>query len=428
MLTFDDEAPIYDGENSLIAHSAIASVSLVHRFGNILLPNLRILDWKVTRVATTLSVLPFISPTLKSFHLTISGQASATSDPARRLIQCLAERTPELEEWHLTTVVPPHHLETAIASCLSTLPKLTKLWLPRFYLTPAIVEACGALARLDTLNTDWDCKQTPDLRGTDLKFSDGVFPVLTDLEFDCPIARAADFFKSTSRFSQLVSISISYLRHDMPAELDRLLTNLAATCSQIQGIGLVLASDRTITPAPIPFATIAKLLPCVELRRLEICHDCPMVVLDADIEGMGAAWREMTHLGLCSDPYTDRAPAGSGTSISLLPKLAVAFPRLRSLGLYCAVDAVPEFDGNLNPVTQFEHLEELDVGTSSVPGAAPAPVAFFLASLLPNDATISYGPTNWSYDGVRSVEDTSAWKAVEDIIVQARRSKLACKT
>lgn len=423
-LKFDDRVSIRGFKDVPIAQKSIHAAAIIHQFSVSFLPNLRTLDWSLSRNSMSLSILPFVPRGLTALRLEIKG--TMEEEEIACVLRCLVGRTPELHTLTISTSMPITPFQSTIASWLSSVPALKKLVLPRLSLTSEVVRAAGSLSELKSLNTDWDYGLALDGQGVDFMFSDGAFPVLEEVEFECRVDSTANLIQASNRFSQLKTILISSRNLYSSSELQRLLVNLASTCAQIEDVTLVLASETTVPSPPITFATIAKLFPCKKLKSLGLVHNSAVTLHDEEIEQMGDAWEELEHLTICMDPHPDCVPDGSGTPISSLPKFALSFPKLESLALYLRKEEAPKYDGDLDPDTQFRALKELDVGTSHIPGGKPAPIAFFLASLLPPDATISHGRCTWSSG--EGDEDTSAWDEVEELRKLVSRSKAAFQT
>lgn len=421
-LSFNESDPIHDEEETFISNTAIALAALVHRFSNSFLPNLQTLEWEFSRTNTLMSIIPFVPAGLKNLWLTIGEDVSAI--PAQQLLLCLADRTPELQVFTLTTQLPVSSLDHALQRWIPGVPDLQEVFLPRRFLSPGIVKTLGALPRLTRVNIDWDVVQELDAHGTAFKFEEGAFPALKDLDFDSPIAAAADLIKSSQRFQQLTDLCIGCLRSSNTSDFERLMVSIASTCPGMEGLCFQLSSDRTIPTQPIPFDIIRHLFPCKKLRVLIISHDWPMDLRQSDIEELGGAWPTLQRLRLCKDPYKDWRPEGSGVPVDLLSIVPIHLPVLTDLGIYLREGVAPRFDGNLNPEVQFKLLTRLDVGLSAIPGGERAPIAFFLASLLPVEAELAYGRSPWTVAGADGeIWDATSWDEVEKIFEHASRAK-----
>lgn len=369
-----------------------------------------------------MSILPFVPPGLETLFLVVSPEVPAT--PAQQLLLCLADRTPELQRFTLTTPLPVASCASALQRWISGAPNLREVWLPRLYLTPGVAKALGALPNLTGLYIDWEYPQPFNGEGRAFTFTGGAFPALKDLDFDSDIITATDLVRSSPPFNQLAELTIGCAQFNCNSDLERLTVNIASICPAIEKIFLHLSSDKTIPTTPIPFNVFRNLFPCEKLHSVSLSHDWPMDLCESDVVDMGNAWPRLQELYLCHDAYRDCTPAGSGVSVDLLPKLAGACPGLQRLGLYLRQDIIPRFDGQLNPKVQFRKLLELDLGVSSIPGGEIGTLAFFLASLLPIGAEITFGRSLWTMaTAVGETWDTSSWREVKRIRELATRSK-----
>lgn len=140
---------------------------------------------------------------------------------------------------------------------------------------------------------------------------------------------------------------------------------------------------------------------------------------------MGHAWTNLGELYLCSDPYEVSALPDSGVPVTLLRVFAASLPCLVKLGLYLRGDIGPCFDGDLDPIVQFGHVVEFDVGLSYVPGGEAGPVAFVLASLFPRETKVVHGRSYWTLATADEEDnrDTSAWIEVDKLFKLAWRTK-----
>ncbi|KAG8937722.1 hypothetical protein FRC00_001622 [Tulasnella sp. 408] len=166
-----------------------------------LLPNTRAISWQFIQGRNCMSIVPFIGPQLEKLTLTMNKGIDDLDQSL--LIQSLAHRVPALTYLRLTSFSLSHHISTCIAALISSLPKLTCLELPPFFLTQEIVAAAAQLRLLTRLSSSETTKATETYHepGMCFEFMPESFPQLQTLAFASFPNRMAQILQSTEHTS-----------------------------------------------------------------------------------------------------------------------------------------------------------------------------------------------------------------------------------
>ncbi|KAG9045734.1 hypothetical protein FS837_005756 [Tulasnella sp. UAMH 9824] len=267
----------------------IALICLYLPYGNCLTPNVR-KWWTLSYSATITPMMPFMSQCLEELKLKISLEATETED----LFLGLTHRTPNLKRLFIESEASPGDISSSLSRWIWTCLSLEKAHIPRRWQTSTIVTAFGSLPNLLKFGIHWNHSPLESTSvGKDMEVVEGHFQNLQRLGWFSDIKGAA---------------------------------NLQQTTCFVESI----EPDEGLELLELPVEMFRPLLSCSRLRQLRIHYPGPCILSTSDVEDMGAAWPNMEELVLCPDPDG----SDQGTPISWLPCVAIAFPRIRLLGLH----------------------------------------------------------------------------------------------
>ncbi|KAG9019814.1 hypothetical protein FRB90_005962 [Tulasnella sp. 427] len=430
-LKYDENDPIFKKENSFIAVPAIQGLAVVHPFGSSLLPELQRLSWCCNSDETGLSILPFLSPSLHDMYLDI--ELSLSAENFQRLLRSLAHRTPELQNFCLSTRHNVSNVNDALVHFFRSTPKLRSVAVPQYYHTPELLGTLGRLEGLEGLETDWLYTKPQYVeKGTALLFPRGSFSALKRLHFHSSLELATLLLKNAGPISQLNELGFSSRKFWPSKSLKNFLLSIGRACPYLEVLLLnfceVATGDDTPDDAPT-FETIRPCLSLTRLRELKVGWDLPFYLEDADVWVMSQAWKNLRILRLSSDPDSDEVP--HLTSIAILQTFSQAMPDLEYLSLYFDQQHVPRFTPHLELRGGFRFRLELDVGNSAVPDGEDHAIGFFIGSLCQQCPTITATQTHWT-ESLEFVgpeeEEIEKWARVEKLTGMICESRRAMKT
>lgn len=380
-----------------------------------------------------MSIIPFIGPKLENLFLTIDRGIDHLDQSL--LMQSLKHRMSALKFLQLDSLGFAHPISTSLSALISSLPNLTYLKLPPFYLTRDVVTAVAQLRHLTRLSySKWtNTAETYHESGMCFEFMPGSFPRLDRLSVASLSNRMAEILQSKEHLRRLRTVFLDCPAYNSAQEIENAFATLGSGAQHLEDVQLVCcpipqlavsSSDESLS-----VDTIRPLFSCTQLRRFSLLAPHLAPLKDKDVVDMGKSWPEMCYLILCPTPLVKR---DLGTDFSILSSFAKSFPDLWELRLFFGND-IPEFDGDLYPVDQFEELETLGVGFSAVPSGGAQEIGFFLASLCRFPPLIEYGSTECHRgDGIpeeQRGELLAGWDDVgsaRDLAFRIKRSS-ACK-
>ncbi|KAG8876407.1 hypothetical protein FRB97_004181 [Tulasnella sp. 331] len=357
-----------------------------------LLPNLTKVEWSC-KVSQSLShLLPFLSPTVKTLHLTLDANIN---ESCADLLKSLTRRGVSLS--HFTLCIREYD-ETLLDSLPTFLASQTELTVARLPPCSATREVVGVLGRLPMLKeyVTWDfvayrAPMDSDI-GMQFDWEAGRYEHLEELSFTTTsLAKASAIVEK--RCSPYLRTLMITCRSTLEIGAVRdFTTTLAATYPNITAIHILLFSDSASPqPEALSFNDIRPLLKCTALSTLRLGHNLPMSYTQDDVAEMGAAWPRMRSLQLCEDP-TSRE--GTGQPLQTVLAFARAFTKLETLALYVDMSTVNETP-SIPWGLATSDWDVLDFGTSSIDTddllIAVNKVALFLARISGPDVSIQSG-------------------------------------
>ncbi|KAG8900850.1 hypothetical protein FRC00_010818 [Tulasnella sp. 408] len=430
-LAFDDSAD-YRGTEEMpgLESSVIGIICLHYTYGPILLPHLRKAKWSIERYA--LPILPFLSKDLAHLDLELYESSDTLLKEA---FDAFRNRTLNLKTFRFYTYEGGPTSEAALGPWLETMKTLEKVMLPDYYLTAQVLTRIAALPELRVIDRVHVEYKLP-LRYNDARMAgslpSGSFPRLAEITLpETPAAAKRLLFDSHTYFSGLTRLD---LNADKDIKADHVIAftqDLAAHCPNITTIGLALSlrsAFRDQGVSVLPVEILESLYPCKHLTSLRIGYPLPLKFGPTDVENMGCAWSKMTQLSLCAEPdFSFSVSEDMGVTVDILPSFALHMPNLRTLGLYFNSQDQITFEGHLYYTCQFNQLDELHVGYSSIPKSQVRELGFYLASLCSRDVNVRYGNKVLLRNSPPPDEERheAAWQAVKEMMSFAMQIKLA---
>ncbi|KAG8863481.1 hypothetical protein FRB96_008221 [Tulasnella sp. 330] len=416
------DAAMINGKCLLIAPSVFNQVALYRPSHEALLPNLKSLHWTGITHDSAPAVLMLVSPSIEV--LRISFKQHTTADVQVTLFKHLYGRLSGIVDLGIASPFRSHDITRAVARCLQSMPKLAELSLPQYYLYDAILRALGPSISLRVLITDYHTPSLYDNDGMHFYSEEGWFSSLESITINAS-PRSFTSFLSLSPRPKLQSVRLSTRRLANPSELRHLCSILADSCPAVLALAFVLYSDDDAQSQPIIFDDIRPLLACSQLESLEITHDYPMTLNDAEIEEMGAAWQGMGNLDLCSEPYIEKVTNETpGTPIAVLATMARVMPALTYLGLYFSPESIPTISRSGPVPQQFLTLETISVGTSNGPALEEENMAVFLGVMCPSIQIESFAlvwyktgnPLRFADLARKATQHSGSWARVQKLV------------
>ncbi|KAG9036377.1 hypothetical protein FS837_001695 [Tulasnella sp. UAMH 9824] len=361
-----------------------------------LLPNVKTISWRFVQNSNCTSIVPFVGPKLENLVLEMDGSIESLEQSL--LLQSLAHRMPALKFLRLTSSSFAHNMSTSFTALISTSPQLTHIELPPFCLTQEVVAATARLPLLTILtHSKWTkAAETYHESGMRFEFTPAAFPKLEVISFASLPNRMAEVFQSTDHVGRLREVFLDCPAYNSPQEIKNIFAALGSSAKLLDGLQLVCCPIPQLAELEPPMDslsinTIRPLFSCTRLGLFHLLAPHMVPLKDEDVVEMGKCWPEMGSLILCPAPLVNR---DRGVDFGILQTFAASFPNLGQLQLYFGKD-IPEFGGNLHPANQFEDLDILGVGFSTVPRRKAQDIGFLLASLCSSPPLIEWGPPRY---------------------------------
>ncbi|KAG9000349.1 hypothetical protein FRB93_012743 [Tulasnella sp. JGI-2019a] len=381
-----------------------------------LLPNLAKIEWSCKNAQSLPHLLPFLSSTVKTLHLTLDAQINET---CAELLKSLTRRHVSLEHFTLCIREYDELLLNSLPAFLASQLELGVARLPPCSATREVVEVLGRLPLLrEYVTWDFVSYRAPMDSDTGMQFDweAGRFEHLEELSFTTTsLTRASRVVEK--RCSPVLRTLMLTCRSTLEIGAFRSFSaTVAATYPNITAIHILLFSDSASPqPEPIGFEDIRPLLQCTALSTLRIGHNLPMSYTHDDVALMGAAWPRMRTLQLCEDPTSHE---GCGQSLQTVLAFAQAFPKLETLAICITFGSV----ANAQPISQSLPVAEwdvLDFGTSPTENddilAAVNRVALFLTRILRPGVSIQSGRGRAHVRTTASTTETEAEDETREI-------------
>lgn len=366
-LHYDDTAIYRHADHSFIAPSALKELVFFHPFGPALLPRLRGVAWKTSRIQSSTNILPFLGPAMKD--LTLDMVADGRNQP--RLFSTLSYRTPNLVHLRVLTSGNSTGVESSLSTLVSTCQTLEYLGFPRFWNTEKVVEVAGGLPNLKALVTNFAYhdpgrRDRDKHKGARFRFSGGTFPKLVNVDWEIlSLQDSRDLFNpiASSVLSRLTSIGLTWRCSENPEDLRTMMSHLT-NCPSLVVLQLNLYHEDEPSTQPIHISQFHPLFSCRRLQVLIVGHDLPITIGENDVRAFAQAWPVLSELELFTNPSFGEMP-GSKTPMDILKTLAKEIPSLKALGLYFNRDDIPAYDGDLDPPSAVQ--ESGDLGSMLIP-------------------------------------------------------------
>lgn len=430
-LVFDDSVT-YRGSGDIppLESSVIGIICLHYTYGPILLPGLRKAKWSIE--GNSLPILPFLSKDLAHLDLELYESSDAL---LKETFDAFRNRTLNLKTFHLYTDKFGPTSEAALGSWLETMKTLEKVMLPDYYLTAQVLTRIATLPKLraiDRVQPDYDAPLEHDDARMAGSLPSGSFPCLAEITLPAtPAAAQRLLFDAHTDFAGITRLDLKAEKDIKASHVIAFTRDVATHCPEITTIGLTLSLSSAFRDqgvSVLPVEMLESLYPCKHLTSLRIEYPLPLKFGPADVENMGRAWPKMTHLSLCAEPdFSFTVSEDMGVTVAILPSFARHMPNLQTLGIYFNSQDQSTFKGHLYPTSQFNQLDDLHVGLSSIPKSQVRELGFYLASLCSREVNVRYGSNALQWNSLPSNRErrAAAWQEVKEMMAFAMRIKLA---
>ncbi|KAG9032243.1 hypothetical protein FS837_002777 [Tulasnella sp. UAMH 9824] len=381
-----------------------------------LLPDIKTVSWRFNQNQNCMSILPFIGPQLENLFLEMD---EGIDNVAKSLLfQNLAQRVSTLKFLRLISSGFAHPISASLATLISSLPRLTHLELPPFFLTQEVV---AAAAQLPLLTWFSHSKWTKDAEsyhesGIYFEFMPESFYQLSVLSFASLPIRMAGILQSTDHVGRLRLVVLDCPAYNSPQEIENIFAALGSGAHRLETAYVVCGPVPQLAVSAskdsLTFDTIRPLFSCTQLQQFHLYAPHLTPPKDHDVVEMGKSWPAMWSLILCPTPLVKRH---LGVDFNILPLFAKSFPNLQKLELFFG-KGVPEFDGDLYPAYRFKKLGTLGLGFSRIPKGKTRDIGFLLASVCQHPPLIEYGAIEgYRGDAIPSRENADMVSACSEI-------------
>ncbi|KAG8961454.1 hypothetical protein FRC00_012218, partial [Tulasnella sp. 408] len=366
----------------------LPAAAIHHPFETPLLPHVRKVKCIACCPACQLSVLTFVSQSTVELELGLDLELNVSREETAPLLRSLRRLSPNIQELVIsaTGLSVVRDVEIPLSEWISSLRQLTKLSLPPYCQSTAIVRAAGELPELKEFNITMNSTVARNREGREMEFWPDAFPKLRRLEWNSSLPRAFQLLQQSPQAQGLESLYLDCSSYDTQVDVPTFTRLIGRACPRLRELSLFLFPDPWKQPAeafngplhvdvldreasrgPLDMDVLYGLAPCQDLVTLRIGHPFPLTLNESDVNWIGTTRKKLECLVLCVDPDLHRAiESWMGTPISTLPLLAKLLLNLNHLGLYFNERDRMRFPGELHPQHQFKNLETLQVGFSTI--------------------------------------------------------------
>ncbi|KAI0032309.1 hypothetical protein K488DRAFT_39103, partial [Vararia minispora EC-137] len=266
----------------------------------------------------------------------------------------------------------------------------------------------------------------------------GSFPVLEDLSLCSSLNCMMHFLIDGTLLAKLSKLYLICPYIEQPLDVRNFFAAIAERYPHLLSlcVDIIADVDEALNKncEPLTFDTLQPLLSISSLEVLDVRHNLPITLSEAELAKMGAALPAMRELGLNCEPLTAERPP---TTIGTLPTVAEHFPRLETLRLFVDACTAPTTEDLARPA-RFKQLETIEFGLSPI-GEDIQPVQLFLSRLFAegNSCTSPDVTAGLTWDSELYTEDeelvsamNTFWRRWQDVrrslplLVQLRRDEM----
>lgn len=376
---------------TLVAREAFDEISRTRVSLNIL-PNLRQLTWVACNIERMRLSLMFQHENIHDFAVYVH---RSPTYPTSTFFKEVMLRMPRLRNLDMRFNFCAKDEEGDLIELFLGLPRLKKVIMPLYTLTPAIMEKLSELKELQTVQFEFREAQgrgaIEDVARFAPQLKEGAFPALGDLSLSAKLPDMTHFLCSSFAPVNLTSLYVHTLAAASPDEVHCFLTAVTENCQLLRRLYLDFFTSmeiRSDTSLPaLTWQTLRPVMYCANLVEFEVRWDKPFDLTQADIEELAAKWPSIETLMLnCEPMHVTATPA---LDLRAVVPFARHCPRLTELGLYVNGDAA--FDDGALAVQPFAGLARLCMGNSPLAGSGAA--ALFLSRLCPLGCEVIAGVT-----------------------------------
>ncbi|KIO32336.1 hypothetical protein M407DRAFT_18651 [Tulasnella calospora MUT 4182] len=275
-------------------------------------------------------------PCVQRSTVTLELGLGLSAEEAEPLFRSLQRHAPKIQELAITSSNPIDALDFLLSQWISSLPHLTKLWLPPYYHSQRVVAAAGELRELRLLKTTEHNLAFPKDDEMQMEFRPNTFPMLRIFGWNSTIERNVRLLQPSPQVEALESLCLDCTELDSRVDVPAFTRHLGHACPRLRDIHFNLIFDPWIEPLvgePLDMDTLYGLAPCQSLAKIRISHPFTLTLNESDVHWIGTTWKKLECLVLCADINTSSHPINPwmGTSISILPLLADVLPNLTHL-------------------------------------------------------------------------------------------------
>ncbi|KAH9072108.1 hypothetical protein EDB83DRAFT_2361230 [Lactarius deliciosus] len=332
-------------------------------------PNLRRLWWETEYRA------------LRSQHAN-SDSASTPEDPMA-LATDVVGRMPSLLSLKCFVDYYGTDHDLILKYLLSHLHELQEITIPKQSLGGQVLKSLSLLPELRVVQFDnlggIGCTPAPVISDT---LEEGAFPMLDDLYM-------RKYLTGGAFLPRIRSLSVESVIPESSLAVQEFLTDVTRCYPSLETIAvdvIVGIEEQDACELLMP-AHLHPILSLKQLIRLELRHNLPLQISEADLAEFGAALPAIEFLVLNPEPLLLSKPC---LTIHSLPTIGQNFPNLFHLEIYLDAEDVEMQEPPPPPPANmrvFPHLRALNVGVSPL-GPDQVPVALFLSYLLSDNERV----------------------------------------
>ncbi|KAH9004724.1 hypothetical protein EDB86DRAFT_2885129 [Lactarius hatsudake] len=397
-------------------------------------PNLRRLWWETEHIALrSQHAVLFMHDKVKEFGFSLN-----TEDPMA-LATDVVGRMPSLLS--LKCFVDDYGVDhdPILKYLLSHLPELQEITIPKQSLGGQVLKSLSLLPELRVVQFDnlggIGRTPTPVIADT---LEEGAFPMLDDLCLDSTLEDMRNYLTGGAFLPQIRSLSVESVIPESSLAVQEFLTDVTRCYPSLETIAvdvIVGIEEQDACELLMP-AHLHPILSLKQLIRLELRHNLPLQISEADLAEFGAALPAIEFLVLNPEPLLLSKPC---LTIHSLPTIGQNFPNLFHLEIYLDAEGVemqqppPPPPANMRV---FPHLRALNVGVSPL-GPDQVPVALFLSYLLSDNERVDIrSGSSWDPElfessaeyGTKLQERCQRWEEVAKtlpLLLQLRKEEKA---